>query len=249
MTANLLERTKRLGLKAAVADWPRYEKEAWLPPYIEDEERERDRNSLERRIRSAHTGFFKPMSHFDWNWPQEIDRQQIDELFTFKFLEEKANVVLVGTNGLGKSMIAQNLVHSAILKGTSSARFVKASDMLNDLIENDGSFNRRKCLDKWCRYRLLAIDEVGYMNYDNRFADLLYEVISGRYQKHSTIVTTNRGYGEWSEIFPNAACVVTLVDRLVHNAETVLIAGESYRAKEALERASEKQKQRKQAKR
>jgi DNA replication protein DnaC len=99
------------------------------------------------------------------------------------------------------------------------------------------------------RYRLLAIDEVGYMNYDNRFADLLYEVISGRYQKHSTIVTTNRGYGEWSEIFPNAACVVTLVDRLVHNAETVLIAGESYRAKEALERASEKQKQRKQAKR
>jgi DNA replication protein DnaC len=244
----LLERTKKLGLKAAVANWDRYEKEAWLAPYVEEEELERDRTSLERRIKTAHTGAFKPMSKFDWTWPQEIERQQIEELFTFKFLEEKANVVLIGTNGLGKSMIAQNLVHSAVLKGISSARFVKASDMLNELVENDGSYKRRRCLNKWCKYKLLAIDEVGYMNYDNRFADLLYEIISGRYQKHSTIVTTNRGYGEWSEIFPNAACVVTLVDRLVHNAETVLITGESYRAKEALERASEKQKLRKQRK-
>jgi DNA replication protein DnaC len=247
MTA-LLERTKKLGLKAAVADWSRYEKEDWLAPYVDAEEQERDRTSLERRIKSAHTGAFKPMSHFDWDWPVQIDRQQIEDLFDLEFLKEKANVVLVGTNGLGKSMIAQNLVHSALMKGTPSARFIKASDMLNDLIENDGSFNRRKCLKKWCTYKLLAIDEVGYMNYDNRFADLLYEVISGRYQKHSTIVTTNRGYGDWKEIFPNAACVVTLVDRLVHNAETVLIEGESYREKEANERALEKQKQRKQAK-
>ena len=86
------------------------------------------------------------------------------------------------------------------------------------------------------------------MNYDNRFADLLYEVISARYQKLSTIVTTNKTFNEWSEIFPNAACVVTLVDRLLHHSETVFIDGESYRHKEAMERAASNLKTRKTSK-
>lgn len=244
--SQLRERARKLALKAVLADWDKYQKEPWLEQYIEAEEKARDRASLERRIKAAHTGAFKPMSEFDWNWAEEIDRQQIEDLFTFNFMQEKANIVLIGTNGLGKSMIAQNLVHHAIMNGVPSARFVKASEMLDDLLENDGSFNRRRCMQKWTKIGLLAIDEVGYMSYDNRFADLLYEVISGRYQKRSTIVTTNRGYVEWSEIFPNAACVVTLVDRLVHNAETVIIKGQSYRAKEAVEKAEEKKRQRKQ---
>lgn len=83
----------------------------------------------------------------------------------------------------------------ALLPDNSAAAItaICPTNMLNDLIENGGSFNRRKCRKKWCTYKLLAIDEVGYMNCDNRFADLLYEVILGRYQKHSTILTTNRG--------------------------------------------------------
>jgi DNA replication protein DnaC len=152
-------------------------------------------------------------------------------------LEEKVNVVLVGTNGLGKTMIAQNLAQKALMQGVAT-RFIKASDMLNELTECDGSRERRKCLNKYSNTGLLVIDEVGYMNYDNRFADLLYEVISARYQKRSTIVTTNKTFTEWSEIFPNAACVVTLVDRLLHHSETVYIDGESYRHKEATERAA-----------
>lgn len=244
----LKERVKKLGLNGVLAHWATYQNEGWLESLIDIEEKERDRRSLERRVREARIGHFKPISEFDWNWPTEIRREQIEELFTLSFLEEKANVVLVGTNGLGKTMIAQNLAQKALMQGIAT-RFVKASDMLNELVECDGSIARRRCLKKYSNAGLLVIDEVGYMNYDNRFADLLYEVISARYQKLSTIVTTNKTFKEWSEIFPNAACVVTLVDRLLHRAETILIDGESYRHKEAMERAAEKEKSRKTSKR
>jgi DNA replication protein DnaC len=245
--AILKERVKDLGLNAMISNWHLYENADWLPKLVDDEERERDRRSLERRVREARIGHFKPMSEFDWSWPEEVDREQIDELFSLKFLGEKSNVILVGNNGLGKSMIAQNLANAAMMRGVST-RFVKASDMLNELVECDGSLARRRCLKKYCSVGLLAIDEVGYMNYDSRFADLLYEVISGRYQKFSTIVTTNKAFRDWSEIFPHAACVHTLVDRLTHKSETVVLKGESYRHKEATERAAEKAKERKQRK-
>jgi DNA replication protein DnaC len=92
---------------------------------------------------------------------------------------------------------------------------------------------------------LLVVDEVGYMRYGDNHADLLYEVLTARYPKLSTVVTTNKSFQEWGEVFPNAACVVTLVDRLMHKAEVVVIEGDSYRAKEAQERAKLREKQRK----
>ena len=245
MRKALWERVKKLGLKSIITNWHLYENKDWLPELVELEEKERERCSLERRKRDARIGQFKPMSEFDWNWPEEIDRIQVEELFSFRFFEEKANVVLIGNNGLGKSMIAQNLAHSALMRGIST-KFIKASDMLNELVECDGSTQRRNCLKRYSKVGLLAIDEVGYMNYDNRFADLLYEVISSRYQQTSTIVTTNKAYSNWDEIFPNAACVVTLVDRLVHKAETVVIKGNSYRQREALEHAEQKATERRQ---
>jgi DNA replication protein DnaC len=236
---DLRERASNLGFHTIAKNWELYKDQDWLPVLIENEEKERDRRSLERRIREARIGHFKPMSEFNWDWPKVVDREQIEDLFTLSFLEERANVILIGNNGLGKTMIAQNLAHSALMRGVGT-RFIKASDMLNELVECDGSLARRRCLNKFSRVGLLVIDEVGYMNYDNRFADLLYEVISARYQKFSTVVTTNKVYDEWKDIFPNAACVVTLVDRLVHRAETVFVDGESFRHKEAMERAAAK---------
>lgn len=240
---DLKERAKKLGLRAIEADWDRYAGESWLQPFIAAEELERDRRSLERRLREAQIGQFKPMSQFNWEWPEQIDREQIEELFTLDFLRKKFNAVLVSTNGLGKTMIAQNLASTALSQGYTT-RFVKASQMLSNLVECDGASARARRLKKYCTADLLVIDEVGYMSYDNRYADLLYEVISGRYQKASTVVTTNKGFKQWGEIFPNAACVVTMVDRLVHHSETVLIEGESYRQHEALERAAAKEKER-----
>jgi len=102
----------------------------------------------------------------------------------------------------------------------------------------------RRRLALYARPRLLLIDEIGYLSYSNRHADLLFEIVSRRYQEKSTLVTTNRAFAEWGEVFPNAACVVSLVDRLVHNAEIVQIEGESYRLKEARERSEQRRKQR-----
>jgi DNA replication protein DnaC len=242
MKNNLKEIARKLGLRIVVSNWDQYENQAWLKPFLLAEEKERDRRSFERRIREAHIGQFKPMSEseFDWTWPTKIDRELVEELFNLDFLQEKSNVVLVGNNGVGKTMIAQNLAYAALMTGVHT-RFVKASEMLNELIECDGSMARRRCLRKYCTVGLLVIDEVGYMDYDNRFADLLYEVVAGRYEKSVTILTTNKSFKQWGTIFPNAACVVTLVDRLLHKAEMVVIEGQSYRHKEATERAAAKQ--------
>lgn len=211
---------------------------------IEYEEEERHRRSLERRISRARLGRFRPMVDFDWEWPDTIDRPMIEELFTFSFAEERANVVLVGPNGVGKTMISKNLCHQAVLRG-HTARFTTASEMLNDLAAQDGASALKRRLAKYCRPNLLAIDEVGYLSYGNRHADLLFEVITRRYGEKSTIITTNKPFAEWNEVFPNATCVGTLIDRLVHRAEIVSLDGGSYRLKEARERAASKAKARK----
>lgn len=238
----------RLGFRAIEANWSEYAEAPWLEALLRAEEAERESRSLERRIKDADIGQFKPMAEFDWSWPQKINRDQVEELFSLSFLDEKANVVFVATNGLGKTMISQNLAYKALLAGHKT-RFVKASTMLDELLQCDGGPARRRRIKKFCQPELLVVDEVGYMSYDNRYADLLYEVISERYQKKSTIVTTNKAFTEWGEIFPNAACVVTMVDRLTHNAELILVEGESYRHHEAEERAKAKEKARKAKKR
>jgi DNA replication protein DnaC len=217
--------------------------QAWVKQLLDYEEQERQHRSLERRIRTARIGRFKPIADFDWNWPKKIDREVIDELFSLEFIKERGNVVLVGPNGVGKSMVAQNLAHQAVLKGYT-VRFVTASELLNDLTAQDSPTALQRRLRHYCYPALLAIDEVGYLSYNNRHADLLFEIISRRHQQKSTIVTTNKGFTEWNEIFPNSSCVVGLIDRLVHNAEITKIEGESYRLKEAQERTDKRNKER-----
>jgi len=237
------ERARKLGLYGLLAHWEELREASWLPRLLEIEEQQRRRRSLERRIHNAHIGAFKPIADFDWSWPKKIHRPTIDEFFNFQFIDEAANVVLLGPNGIGKTMIAKNLAYQALLHGYT-VRFATASDMLNDLAaqQTTGSLKRR--LRRYCNPQLLVIDETGYLSYDNRYADLLFEVVTRRYEQCSIVVTTNKPFAEWGEIFPNAACVVTLVDRLVHRAEIVPIEGESYRLKEAKERAARKRKTR-----
>ena len=233
----LRERLRLLGLHGLVAHGDDLLGEDWLPRIVEIEEADRQRRSLERRLHNARLKTFKPMADFEWSWPKKLDRELVEDLFSFGFVQEAANIVLLGPNGVGKTMIAKNLAHQAVLRG-HTARFTTASDMLHDLAAQDSDLSLARRLRRYCTSTILVVDEVGYLSYDTRYADLLFEVISRRYQQRSIVLTTNKPFGEWSEVFPNAACVVALVDRLLHRAEIVTIAGDSYRFKEAKERAA-----------
>ena len=162
---------------------------------------------------------------------------------SLKFIEEKANVVLVGPNGIGKSMLVKNVAHQALIHG-KTVRFTTAGELLGDLAALDSDMALRRRLRHYAAPDVLVIDEIGYLSYSNRHADLLFELVSRRYQHKSTVVTTNRAFVDWGEVFPNAACVVSLIDRLMHRAEVVRIDGESYRAKEAEEREAQRKAER-----
>jgi DNA replication protein DnaC len=243
----LQARAKALHLNGLLAHWQEIDEAEWVPTLIHWEEQERARRSLERRLAEAHIGRFKPLADFDWGWPESCDKPAIEALMGLDFLKEVANVVLVAPNGLGKTMIAKNVAHQAVLHG-HSVLFTTAGRMLGELAALDSDSALRRRLRHYARPRLLVIDEVGYLSYSNRHADLLFELVSRRYEHTSTLITTNRPFGEWNEVFPNAACVVSLVDRLIHHAEILRLEGKSYRLKEAQERAEQRARKRRKAK-
>jgi DNA replication protein DnaC len=237
--AELRAQAIELRLHGLLAHWDELmgqaETEQRVRQWLGWESVERAQRSLERRLREAHLGRFKPLVDFDWSWPKHCDRTAIEELMSLQFLADASSVVLFGTNGVGKTMLALNIAHQAVLQG-HTALFTTAGQMLGELAALDSDSALRRRLQHYTAPDLLLIDEVGYLSYSNRHADMLFELISRRYLRKSTVVTTNRRFADWGEVFPNAACVVSLVDRLMHRAEVVRIEGESYRQKEAEER-------------
>jgi DNA replication protein DnaC len=163
------------------------------------------------------------------------------------FIKDATNPILCGPNGVGKTTIARNVAHQSILKGFT-ALFTTAAGMLNELAALDSDSALRRRIKYYTQPTLLVIDEVGYLSYSNRHADLLFEIITQRYEKKSTLITTNKGFTEWREIFPNAACVVSIIDRLVHHSEVVNIEAESFRIKEAKEKNLERKQTRRKTK-
>ncbi len=234
-------------LHGLLAHWTQAATAEWVKQLLDWEEQERGRRSLERRLAAAHIGRFKPVCDFDWGWPKRCDRAAFDALMTLDFLKDATNVILVGPNGVGKSTLARNIAHQAVIHG-HTVLFTSAGQLLSDLAALDSDSTLRRRLRYYSHPDLLVVDEVGYLSYSNRHADLLFELVSRRYERKSTLITTNRPFAEWREVFPNAACVVSLVDRLVHNAEILAIDGESYRLKEAHERSEQRAQKRRRSK-
>jgi DNA replication protein DnaC len=229
-------RLRALKLHGLLAHLDEVRDQPWLTHLLDWEEHERARRGLERRLRRARLGAFKPMADFDWDWPKKIDRPHVDDLFRLDWLASATNVVLAGPNGIGKTMIAKNLAYQAVLAG-ASVLALTASELLNSLADQATSQSLQRRLAAVCRPQLLVLDELGYLSYDSRHADLLFEVVSRRYLQRPILLTTNKAFSEWGEVFPNATSVVTLVDRLVHRCELLAIDGESYRLKESKENA------------
>jgi DNA replication protein DnaC len=245
----LSDQLQQLGLVHTASDLndfvARATQKRWSPVVqlerlVQAELEARLRHRVERRLRDARLGRFKPMVDWEWDWPKTIHRPTVERVLSLDFLAQRENVIVVASHGLGKTMIAKNLVHEAILAG-HSARFLTAADLILDLTRQDTARALQHRLRSYLRPTLLAIDEVGYLGYDAHAADLLFQVVSRRYEQKSIVITTNLAFKQWDTVFPNAACAVALIDRLTHHAEIISIDGDSYRKREAEQAQKRKQ--------
>lgn len=168
------------------------------------------------------------LDSYDFDFPKQIDRVQVERAATLDFVREKTNVVFVGPSGVGKTHLANALGLLAATRGYR-VRFVLAADLVNDLVARQARNTLHRGLHQWSSYDLLLVDELGYLSFDARGADLLYQVFNKRYQRASTIVTTNLPFKEWAKLFHNAAAATAIADRLVHKGILVRIAGRSKR--------------------
>jgi DNA replication protein DnaC len=216
---------------------------ALIEDIVRGEIADRSRRSLERRRMRSRLGTFKTIADFDWNWPKKIDRPLIERALSLEFLREGRNLILLGPNGVGKTMLSKNIADQAVLAGYS-VLFRTAAELLDD-VQCDSPERRRQRIAAYTRPHLLCIDEIGYLSYDDHAADLLYKVINPRYEKRrSLLVSTNLAFKDWNGIFPNATCIVTLIDRLTHHADVTLIEGDSYRRRESEAEANTRRKTR-----
>ena len=190
----------------------------------------------QRLLQQARLGRFRPLADFDWSWPQKIDRPLLERALTLEFIHAQRNLILLGPNGVGKTLLAQNIAYAAVQAG-HRVLFRTASEILSDLACDSPQLRRRK-FAAYARPALLVIDEVGYLAYDTTAADLLYEVVNRRYERSSILITSNRAFKTWNEVFPNATCIATLVDRLTHHADITAIEGKSYRLRESEQSAA-----------
>jgi len=218
--------------KAARQNWDHL---GYLARLVQAEADARHDRSIQRRIRMARFPSIKTMDHFDWTWPTRINRPAIQNLFRLGFMENKANIIILGGVGLGKSHIATALGYSACLK-KHPVLFTTTIDVINTLSAAQAAQKLKAELKKYVSPELLILDELGYLPIDKRGADLLFQIISLRYEQKSTIITTNRAFKKWPEVFNNDSTLTSaMLDRLLHHAETILIEGKSYRMKDQVQ--------------
>jgi DNA replication protein DnaC len=230
--SHLLERFEPLAQQAGAEQWSHVD---YLAQLIEGEAHAREDRSIQRRVGLARFPVVKTLDLFEWSWPTKINRPQIQNLFRLRFIEDKGNVIFIANVGLGKSHLAIALAHTACLRGYS-VLFTTAVDIINSLSAAQAQGSLKRELRKYLQPRLLVVDELGYLPIDKHGADLLFQIISERYERGALIITSNRAYKHWPEIFNHDSTLTSaLLDRLLHHAETVLIEGKSYRMKEQIE--------------
>ena len=228
----MLENYQAVAQTAADKHWSHIE---YFTEMLRGEAAARDDRRVQRYIKLARFPVLKTLDQFDWNWPTKINRLLVQNLFHLDFVAKHANVVFISGTGLGKSHLMSALGHAACLRG-HSVLFTGAIDIINSLTAAHAAGSIKRALNHYIKPRVLCIDELGYLPIDKFGADCLFQIISHRYERGATMITTNRVYKQWASIFDKDAVLTSaLLDRLLHHAETVLIEGKSYRSKDQIE--------------
>jgi DNA replication protein DnaC len=213
----------------------------YLAELIEGEAGMREQRSIERRIGNARFPVLKTLDDFQWSWPKKINRPQIQNLFRLAFITTQTNVVLIGNVGLGKTHLAIALGHAACLNG-HSVLFTTAVDIINTLAAAQSAGRLKREFRRYLKPALLIVDELGYLPIDKHGADLLFQIISQRYERAPMVITTNRVYKHWPQIFNNDSTLTSaILDRVLHHADTVVIEGKSFRMKDEIAEISPEQ--------
>jgi DNA replication protein DnaC len=230
--AFIAEHYGELATQAAHKQWSHLE---YLGHLVEGETLLRRDRAIQNRIRLARFPVIKTLDQFRWDWPTQINRAQVQHHFTLRFLSDHMNLLYLGGVGVGKTHLATALGYTACLQG-HAVLFASAIDVIHTLATAKSTGRLKQEIKKYAKPALLIVDELGYLPIDKSGADLLFQVISVRYEHGSTLITSNRAFKDWPKIFNNdSTLTAALLDRLLHHAETVVIEGKSYRMKGKLE--------------
>ena len=197
--------------------------------------------AVENQIQMSGFPFRKTLEVFDFDFQPSIDKSQIDELATMRFVENKENVIFLGTPGVGKTHLAVSL--GMIAAGHRySTYYINCNTLIEQL--NKAHFENRlpERLKHFAKYKVLIIDEIGYLSMDVKGANLFFQLIAKRYEKNSTILTSNKMFSQWNEVFSDLTIASSILDRLLHHCTVINIKGESYRLKERKEYMRQKEK-------
>lgn len=211
----------------------------FLELLIEDELANRKDNSYKKRFQKAHFPFTKTLEEYDFNFQPTLNRQEIYNLATCEFIRKKENVVFIGPPGTGKTHLSISIGIKALQQGYKVI-FTTVSDMMSALFESKADNSYAQKLKYYLSSDLLILDELGFRKLNEHIVDQFYEIISQRYEKGSLIITSNKTFDEWGNIFWDSILASAILDRIVHHCHLVLIKGESFRMREQTEKIKKK---------
>jgi DNA replication protein DnaC len=224
---------EQVAQKASAASWGYIH---YLSVLVELESNFKRQKAMERRITQAHFPVIKTLDKFQWTWPKTIPEALIKDLFRLQFIKKQENIIFLGGVGVGKTHLATALGYHAAVNG-KKVLFTNAIDVINSLLLAKKAGRLKLEMARYVKPDVLILDELGYLPIDKAGADLLFQVISGRYEVASTLITSNRAFKNWPEIFNNDSTLTSaLLDRVLHHAHTAVIEGKSYRMKDKAEK-------------